>query len=61
MDQLISLTRALEFNRLTIEQFRLRAIEIISSLSGDELLDVALMFADAEMDDNEYDGEIIKP
>jgi hypothetical protein len=62
MDQLISLARALEVNRLTIEQFHLRAVEIISSLSSDELLNVALMFADAEVDDNEYNvGEIIKP
>ena len=62
MDKLISLARALEVNRLTIEQFRLRAVEIISSLSSDELLNVALMFADAEVDDNEYNvGGIIKP
>jgi hypothetical protein len=62
MEQLISLAHQLEFSPLSIEQFRSRAVEIISALSGDELLNVALMFADAEMDDDEYDaGAIIRP
>jgi hypothetical protein len=62
MERLISLSLALEDNRLTIEQFRLRAVEIISLLSGDELLDVALTFAGVEADNNECDASgIIKP
>jgi hypothetical protein len=62
MERLISLARQLEYSQLSIEQFRSRAVEVICSLSGDDLLNVAFMLADTEADDDEYDaGEIIRP
>jgi hypothetical protein len=59
MERLISLARQLEYSQLSI--IRSRAVEVICSLSGDDLLNVAFMLADTEADDDEYDaGEIIR-
>jgi hypothetical protein len=51
METLRALARDLEFSHITIEQFRSRAIALISSMSVDDLMSVALYLNDWQLDE----------
>jgi len=51
MDHLVKLANELRLGRLTIEQFRARLIQSLSTISADELLLSALEYNDIDSDD----------
>jgi hypothetical protein len=61
MYQLIALSRAFHFRHLTAEEFRRSFIDAISAMNVDDVMSVALFFADCETDNDERDyDELIK-
>jgi len=55
MDHLINLAREFDVRRISIETFRERAIDALTTMNADELMSVAMFFADAEADGDIYD------